>query len=116
MTSVDCSKVKDGTYIIPLDNFEGMEGEFYRIERTGRYQSEILSMDNSVVRYSIKWLDDCTYLLFDEVTLSGENPNEIRKTDTLTVEITNVTSRFYKAVISTNYSDGISETKIFFDK
>ncbi len=92
-----------------------MEGQYTRLQRKGGYQTETTSIDDSESRYSVKWIDDCTYLLFDKKMISGTKRVPSKPTDTLKVEIFNVTDEFYEAYVSSNFADMKLEAKIFIE-
>ncbi|MEZ4875372.1 MAG: hypothetical protein R2793_07970 [Flavobacteriaceae bacterium] len=110
-SKVECDSVKEGVFRIP---FTGeLEGEFSELERHKEYQIERVSFNDNIIRYNLKWIDNCTYLLFDRKAIQGELPFPGKTTDTLKVEIYNVSEMLYEAQLSSNFSEIKMDVKVY---
>ncbi|UZR95273.1 hypothetical protein [Chondrinema litorale] len=94
-----CTDIKTGTFKI-----SNQETGTHIITRTKNKQVEEHLERNVKVRYKVNWLDNCTYQLYDRKVLKGDKYGD-SKNDTLTVNITNITTEFYEVFISSNFSD-----------
>ncbi|RSK37120.1 hypothetical protein [Hymenobacter metallilatus] len=75
------------------------------IRRTDSTQYEVNQQDGIELVFKVRWLDDCTYELYDKQLLKGPEKYRGQPTDVLRVHIMGVTARKYKAVATSNFSD-----------
>lgn len=94
-TSSKCSNFKTGV-------FKLVDNSVYTIQRSEHKQIENDIRTGSITALDIKWLTDCTYILFNPKALKGEDdiPSEF-KTDTLYNEIKNINGNSH-IVVSTS--------------
>lgn len=64
--SIDCGKFKTGKFEI-----ESKFGGKIIIERNNQFHTETLTRNGNVIRYKIKWLSDCSFLLYGRKLLKG---------------------------------------------
>ncbi|MHC0440692.1 hypothetical protein [Flavobacterium sp. 3-210] len=64
--SLDCDNFKTGKFETP-SKFGGK----VIIERTKQFHTETLTRNGNIIRYKIKWLNDCSFLLYDRKLLKG---------------------------------------------
>ncbi|PCH66517.1 MAG: hypothetical protein COC01_07815 [Bacteroidetes bacterium] len=105
--STKCSDLKTGKFKLVSE-----ESGTTIITRTAKEQVEINKDFNVKVRYKVKWLNACTYQLFDAKIYEGDDYFEGKKTDTLTVKITEISNDFYKISTTSNFSDLSLEVKL----
>ncbi|MES2543541.1 MAG: hypothetical protein V4548_01555 [Bacteroidota bacterium] len=65
-TNINCDKFKTGKFEI-----ESKYGGKILIKRTHKFQTETVTRNGNVVRYKIKWSDECNFILFDRKLLKG---------------------------------------------
>ncbi len=76
-----CSLFKHGTFTIQGDH----PGEETRLVRHGNKQKET-APNGHKAHYRVRWVDDCTYQLYDRKVTLGEDPRPGTATDTLNRE------------------------------
>ena len=107
IVSPNCSDLKTGKFKVKSE-----ENGTVFITRTQNKQIEENEDYRVKIRYKVKWIDDCTYQLYDAKILKGDNNVKRNRTDTLTVNINNVKAGSYQAFITSNYSDISISTEI----
>lgn len=83
----DCGKLKEGTFKL-IDN------SVYTIVRTKDKQTENDARTGSVTEFDIKWLSECTYILFNRKVIKGAD--EDTEIDTLYNEIIEINGAHHK--------------------
>lgn len=100
----NCNDVKTGKFIIENESYGGS-----LLIRKQSSQEEIVEKLGIHIKYDIIWTDECNYVLFNRNVIKGNNKfPEAKKTDSLFVEITEITSNGYKFRASSNYSDFVA--------
>lgn len=95
-----CDLFEHGTFTLPGDH----PGEEMRIVRRGSKQVEHAPEGyRSITR--VKWLDECTYQLFDRRVKGGPDPHPGNPTDTLTIRIIDTWYHGYSFRATSNFSD-----------
>lgn len=98
--SPSCTLFKHGTFTLPGDH----PGQEVRIVRRGSKQVEHAPEGyRSVTR--VKWLDACTYQLFDRRVKGGSDPHPGSPTDTLTIRIIDTWYHGYSFRVTSNFSE-----------
>lgn len=97
-SSLDCQKFRTGKFEV-----ESKYLGTIIIERDTHFQTETIVKTRTVARYKIKWLNDCSFIMFDRKLLKGKDPitdtkfiEEIDK-DTILNEIIEINGNEYKA-------------------
>jgi hypothetical protein len=105
-SSSNCSKFKTGVF--KLDDFS-----VYTIQRSAHKQIENDIKTGSITALDIKWLTDCTYILFNPRVIKGVDdiPEEF-KTDTMYNEIRNINENSFEVVTTTKKHSFESKTTI----
>lgn len=80
-----CSRIRYGTFEIRNE-----DGSTYTIIRSGNKQTEEVGKSGLVSQFEVRWVDDCTYILFNRKILQGEDPLSGISFDTLYNEIIEV--------------------------
>ncbi len=95
-----CTLFVHGTFDLRGDR----PGKDIRIVRRGSKQIEHAPEGyRSITR--VKWLDDCTYQLYDRRVKGGSDPHTGHVTDTLTIRITDTWYHGYSYQATSNFSD-----------
>lgn len=103
--SQNCNEVKTGKFIIENKDYGGSI-----LIRTASSQEEIIEKYGLHTKYDLVWIDDCHYVLFNRTLIKGKEPfPEIKKTDSLFIEIKAITPQGYKFKATSNFSDFITE-------
>ncbi|MFH6996048.1 hypothetical protein [Flavobacterium sp. FlaQc-48] len=95
-TSFDCDKFKTGKFEV-----ESKFGGKVVIQRNHRFHTETLTRNGNVVRYKIKWISDCSFLLYGRQLLKGteeiNDPKIIEEfaNDTIFNEIIKINGNVY---------------------
>lgn len=79
---VDCARAREGRFTDAMT-----PGQVTHIVRTATEQREHTSSTTREVRLRLRWLDDCTYQLYDRRIIGEEEPFPTKSTDTVTVHI-----------------------------
>jgi hypothetical protein len=95
-----CTLFKHGTFTVPGDH----AGQEVKVVRRGDKQKESTA-DGHKSQYRVRWVDECTYLLFDRKVTSGEDLRPGSTTDTLTVHITDTWEFGYAFRATSNFAD-----------
>ena len=96
-SSNDCKKLKTGKF-----EFHSKYVGKILFERDKNFQTETVVDSGTVARYKIKWLDDCSFIMFERKLLKGKelipDPKfvEAINRDTILVEITEVNGNEYQ--------------------
>lgn len=106
-TDVDCTSIKTGKFKLSND-----PSGTTMITRTVDEQIEENKDLGLKIRYKVKWIDDCTYQLFEAKIRQGDKSFIGQKSDTLTVNITEVNTSYYKVMTTSNFSDLSVEAKL----
>ena len=93
-----CRKVHTGQFRLANPN------STTEISRTDSTQHEVNQQDGVEFVFKVRWLDECTYELYDKQMLKGPEKYRGQPTDVLRVHITDVAARSYKAVATSNFS------------
>lgn len=64
--ALDCDKFKTGKF-----ELESKYGDKILIKRTNKFQTETICRNENVVRYKIKWLNECSLILYGRQLLKG---------------------------------------------
>jgi hypothetical protein len=102
-----CSDLRTGKFVLVSEKLGTTI-----ITRTNNRQEEINQDYNVKVRYKVKWINECTYQLFEGRYFSGRDFFEGEETDTMTVEITEISKEFYKVLTSSNLGDNSIEARL----
>ncbi len=97
---LDCSSVKTGKF-----KLDSQKSGTTIITRTSTEQIEVNKDLNVKVRYKVKWIDDCTYQLFQAKIHQGNKYFEGNKGDTLPIRIIEINQDYYKVNSTSNFSD-----------
>jgi hypothetical protein len=103
----NCQSVRTGEFVLKSEEF----GDFL-ITRTEKNQIEYNEKSGIKMKYSLKWLDNCKYQLFNSEVLSGDDSLLGNEGDTLTVTILEVGKDYYKVATTANFSDLSLETTL----
>lgn len=106
-SSQSCSTVKTGEF-----KLESKHTGTTLIRRTATKQIEHNQKLDVKVHYSLKWLDECRYQMFDAQIHKGDDVIEGRKTDTTTVTITDIQATFYTATTNSTFMGLSTEVKV----
>lgn len=97
-SSLDCNKFRTGKFEVQSKNL----GKIL-IERDNNFQTETVIKYGTVAKYRIKWLSDCSFIMYDRKLLKGKEhiPNaklikEMGK-DTILSEIIEINGNEYRA-------------------
>ena len=97
-SSLNCQKFKTGKFEVQSKYLGTII-----IERDAHFQTETIIKTGTVARYSIKWLNDCSFIMFNRKLLKGKDPitdtkfiEEIDK-DTILNEIIEINGNEFKA-------------------
>lgn len=102
--SQNCNDVKTGTFVIENESYGGS-----LLIRKDSFQEEIVEKLGIHTKYDLIWFDNCNYALFNRTVIKGNNEfPEAKKTDTLFVEITEITPNGYRFIASCNFSDFVT--------
>lgn len=102
--SQNCKDVKTGTFVIENESYGGS-----LLIRKESSQEEIVEKLGIHTKYDLIWSDDCNYALFNRTIIKGNNKfPEVKKTDTLFVQITEITTDGYRFRASSNFSDFVT--------
>jgi hypothetical protein len=93
---VNCKAFKEGTF-----KANSVDGSIHTITRSSDKQTEHVGKTGLISEFDIKWISDCTYILFNRKVIKGKDewPAELNS-DTLYNEIVEVTGDDYKVVSS----------------
>lgn len=96
-----CDSVKTGTFFIENENYGGS-----LLIRSEVSQEEIIKKLSIHSTFDLVWIDDCNYALYNRTVLKGNHVfPEAKKTDSLFIEIIDVTQNQYTFKASSNFSD-----------
>jgi len=94
--TTECKSVKEGTFKLKSE-----DGSLHTIVRNKNKQTENVGKTGLVSEFDIKWISDCTYLLYNRKVLKGvDNMPAGLKIDTLYNEIIEVDGDKHKIVSS----------------
>lgn len=101
----NCNEVKTGTYVIENKNYGGS-----LLIRTEFSQEEIVENLGIHTKFDLIWTDECNYVLFNRnvIKKGGYEFPEAKTTDSLFVEITDITPKGYTFQASSNFSDFVT--------
>lgn len=111
-TSLNCDKFKTGKFEV-----QSKFGGKVIIERNHKFQTETLTRNGNVIRYKIKWLNECSFLLYGRQFLEGteeiKDPKIIEEfaKDTIFNEIIEITGEEYRTKSRVNKSQRWFEAK-----
>jgi hypothetical protein len=94
-----CKLFVHGTFLLPGDH----AGEEMKLIRHGNTQKEI-GKDGHRSQYRVRWVDECTYLLYDRKVKRGVEKHPSSPTDTLTVHILDTWEYGYAYRATSNFS------------
>jgi len=95
--SLDCDKFRTGKFEVQ-SKYVGK----ILIERDANFQTETIVKSGNVVRYRIKWLSDCSFIMFDHKLIKGKelisDPKLVEEMDKDTIlnEIIEINGNEYK--------------------
>ena len=92
---LSCSDFKVGTFDLPSD-----DGSTHRIIRTEIKQTEFVGKNGLETEFDIKWLNECTYIIFNRRVLKGIDENPEFNRDTLVCEIKNIKGNVFTVTAS----------------
>lgn len=101
-----CKAFHTGTFQMTSPN-----GVTTRITRSDSRQTELMSNSTHPTDYTIKWLNDCTYVLIPEASFFAKYPQAPRN-GRLTVHITSTTSKGYSIEATFNFSDEVMRSTV----
>lgn len=87
----ECKGFRNGTF-----ELNSAEGKKHTIIRKGNKQTEYVEKAKSLSEFDIKWIDDCSYILFNRRILKGEDLYSDSNSDTLYVEVIEIKGNFFK--------------------
>lgn len=106
---IDCAKAREGRFVETISS-----GRVTYIVRSATEQLEHTSSTTREVRLRVRWLDDCTYQLFDRRVTGEKESFPTKATDTLTVHITGVDAQgFDYEARATFWSDQVKGRQLF---
>lgn len=106
----DCSKVKTGNFKIFNPGIGLVE-----ITRTKKTQTEVSKVDGYKGKFKVRWIDECTYVLYDKKTIrKGNNQKDVSTGDVI-CKIIEVGDTYYKVAVSSTFSKQTFEMKIDFN-
>jgi len=111
----DCNSIKNGEFEIFHSDVNGIMTTT-SIERNDSTQIETNYQSGVKLKFSVKWLDECTYQLFWVETISDKYELQYPEDMILTVEILDITDEYYLQKSSSNLYDEEFEGKVFFKK
>jgi hypothetical protein len=101
-----CKTVHMGTF-----QMTGSDGTTTRITRKGNQQTELVSNSNQQTDYTVKWLDDCTYVLIPGASVFAKYP-ETPPNARLTVRIVSVGKKGYSIEATSNFSEAVMRGEV----
>lgn len=96
-SDLDCSRCRTGTF-----QDEILPDTIATYERTDSSSTESVPALNRTARYRIRWVEPCTYQLFDRVSIRGTSSRQWAPEDTLTVQIVKVDHEGFDYVATHN--------------
>ena len=97
--SPSCLHFHYGTFLLPADH----AGEEMKVVRRGNTQKEI-GKNGHRSQYRVRWVDECTYELYDRRVTRGEDTFQGSPTDKLTVQILETWENGYRFRATSNFS------------
>jgi len=98
-----CFNVRNGTFKTDM-----LDGSITKISRDGIRQTENYNNGESISEYKVEWINDCEYLLYDRHVFQGNDLIPEYNSDTLLVQITEVTADFYRVKSRFIGRDGVA--------
>jgi hypothetical protein len=89
--SPSCKSFAKGTFV-----FNSPDGTMYKIIRTKNKQIEVVAAKNLQSEFELKWIDECTYILFNRQVTKGVDQYPQFNKDTLYNQITQMSKTKYK--------------------
>lgn len=91
---ISCKNLREGTF-----KLESLDGSIHTITRTSNKQTENVGKTGLISEFDIKWISDCSYILFNRKVIKGINewPEELNS-DTLYNEIIEIIGDNHKVV------------------
>jgi hypothetical protein len=80
-----CKDFKEGTFELP-----SIDNSVHKIIRTANKQIEIVEKEGQHSEFDIKWLDECTYILYNRRVTKGTDEMPQFNKDTLYNKISNI--------------------------
>ncbi|MGC4039646.1 MAG: hypothetical protein QM710_02305 [Flavobacterium sp.] len=101
----NCTFVKTGTF-----RFTDNSNTEFTLKRTKSKQ--VISTENGSISYTLKWISDCKYIIYDRKPALPQNTSEKKNeaSDTLTVEINEMDEATSKMVVSDRKHPNASQT------
>lgn len=97
--AAECSSVSNGEF-----QEEVAPGELSFTSRNGTSQVEVTPSLGLEMHFTVRWLDPCTYQIFDKREVKGEAFRRPQPTDTITVRITSVDAKGFDYEATSNFS------------
>ncbi len=87
----ECKDFQEGTF-----ELDSADGSSHIITRKDNKQIENSSKTGTISEFEIKWLDDCSYILFNRKITKGTDLYPESNSDTLINEVIEINGDFYK--------------------
>ena len=104
----NCSAFREGRF----RTADPRVGAIVLTERNSSYQTETTETLKLILRFSIKWQDECSYSLKLDKVIRNENKVDIPTHLTINVRIVNSTEQSYTEEISSSMSNSSYRTEV----
>jgi hypothetical protein len=106
-----CKSIHDGKFKMTTKDYGTT-----LISRSGSKQIEENKKLEFKAVFDVKWINDCTYVLFNKKQIDGRSSYDFQPTDSLYVEIIEIRKRSYTGKTWSNFAKEIFEFEIEIDR